>query len=456
MTAQIPAETHEYRVVLVDPASRAVCVPERGDEHCLLRIAVTQETRPVRDLQKALREVWSLSVIILDFLRTVDRTSMCAVAELLHREIPPGFHAVHADQLSEEDLSEQERDSLQSMLEGEASTQLAKVGWIDNAIAWLETTTGAGVLAKAEVEQYNAGGGFALIRFRMESGRSYWLKATGAPNTHERAVTTLLSRLGGGYVPEVIAERPDWNAWLMGDNGDLFPARTRDMSRVVPILEGAVKSLAELQMRTMGSELDLLEAGASDHRTDVLRSTAKTLFAYIGEAMDAQTSTKVPRIPAKRLHDLQSLFVDVCSDSEDLELPDMVLHGDLNFGNILIAQERCVFVDWCEAYIGNPLVTFEHLLLLNPIEDGSLKAACNQRLREVYRTAMSRLCHPGAINAGFACMPLLAAASTILARGDWLQTSLRNDPRRQAYVRAIARHMDRAARNPLLLERLSV
>lgn len=456
MTAQIPIETHEYRVVLVHSASRAVCVLERGDKHCLLRVAIAQRARRARELQKTLREAWSLSVVILDFLPTVDRMSTCAVAELLHREVPRGFNTVHANQLSKEELSEQERSLLQTILDDEVSTPFAKVGWIDDAIVWLETATGARVFAKAEVEQYNAGGGFALIRFRMESGRSYWLKATGAPNTHERAVTTLLSRLGVGYVPEVIAERPAWNAWLMGDDGDPIAALTRETSSVVPILEGAVKSLAELQMRTMRSELDLLEAGAFDHRTDVLRSKAETLFAYIDEAMDAQTSTKVPRVPAKRLRDLQSLFVDVCSYIEDLELPDAVLHGDLNLGNILIAQERCMFLDWCEAYVGNPLVTFDHLLLLIPIEDRSLKATCNQRLRDTYRTAMSRLCHPSAIEAGFACMPLIAAASTIFARGDWLQTSLRTDPRRQAYVRAIARHMDRAAREPLLLEQLSV
>lgn len=456
MTTQIPTETYEYRIVLVHPGSRAVCVLERGDKHCLLRVGIAQRTRLTREVQKLLREAWNLSIVILEILPTVDRMSTCAVAELLHREVPSGFRAVRADQLSKEELSEQERGLLQAILDEEVSTPFATVGWIDEAIAWLETASGARVFAKAEVEQYNAGGGFALIRFRMENGRSYWLKATGASNKHERAVTMLLSRLCTGYVPEVIAERPAWNAWLMYDEGNPIAALTGENSSIVQTLECAVKSLAELQMKTMPSKLDLLEAGAFDHRTDVLRSKAETLFAYIDEAMDAQTSTKVPRVSAKRLCDLQSLFVDVCGYVKDLEFPDAVLHGDLNLGNIMIAQDRCVFVDWCEAYVGNPLVSFDHLLLLNPIKDCSLKAASNQRLRDTYRTSMSSLCHPSAIEAGFAFMPLIAAASTIFARGDWLQTSLRTDPRRQAYVRAIARHMDRAAREPVLLKHLPV
>jgi len=51
-------------------------------------------------------------------------------------------------------------------------------------------------------------------------------------------------------------------------------------------------------------------------------------------------------------------------------------------------------------------------------------------------------------------MPILAAASTLYGRGDWLHSPRRNDPRRQSYARSLARHMDRAAREPRLLEAL--
>jgi len=283
----------------------------------------------------------------------------------------------------------------------------------------------------------------------------YWLKATGAPNTHERRVASLLSKLCRGWVPEVVAERPAWNAWLMRDDGDEIVALPREASGVVRLLQGAVESLAALQMRTVGAEAELLKAGALDHRTHVLRTEAEALFAYMDEAMCLQTSTKVPRIETKRLHELQNIFEDVCSRTEDLGLPDMLLHGDMNLGNILVAGERCVFLDWCEAYVGNPLVTFEHLLLLNQIEDPREKASCDQRLRETYRTAMSKTCDPKAIDATFACMPLIAAVSTLYGRGDWRRTPARDDLRRQAHVRSIIRHMDRAAREPVLLEALS-
>jgi hypothetical protein len=456
MAAAIPIDMNEYRVVLVDPESRKVCALERGNEYRLIRVDVPQRTRLARELQEALRSTWGLTAMILDCLTTDDSLSPCAVAEILHGELPAGFRAVQLEQIASDELSEQQRVLLQAMLDGNAKSPFARIGWIDDAIAWLEASTGRRVSSKSDLEQYNAGEGFMLVRFRMEGGRDYWLKATGVPNTHERPVTSLLCKLCRGYVPEVVAEMPAWNAWLMRGDGKGVTALPTETFDIMRLLEGAVESLAEVQKRTVGSELDLLEAGAFDHRTQVLRTEAGVLFAYMDEAMGLQTSTKAPRIESGRLRELRSNFEDMCKHMEDLRLPDTVLHGDMNLGNILIANGRCVFIDWCEAYVGNPLVTFEHLLLLNSIANPSLKASCEHRLREMYRRSMGKMCDPRAIDEGFARAPLIAAISATFGRGDWLRTPLRDDPRRQAYVRGIARHMDRAARVPGLLGTLSV
>jgi len=332
----------------------------------------------------------------------------------------------------------------------------ARVGWIDEAIAWLEASTGGRILSRIRIDQRNASGAFTLIRFPMQDGRDFWLKATGTPHEHERPVSCLLSKLCPGHVPEVVAERSAWNAWLMRGGGESISALSPAASIAARSLETAAKSLAELQVKTAGAERDLLDAGVADHREHALRSKAEILFDYFNEAMGCQTSTKVPRIETRRLRELRSIFEDACGCVESLGLPNTVLHGDMNLGNILFTDERCVFLDWAEACVGNPLVTFEHLLLLNSTETPGLKAACDRRLRATYRSAMSMICDLRAINAGFVCIPIIAAASAILGRGDWLQTPLRDDPRRQAYVRTVVRHMDRAAHEPMLLETLSV
>src|SRR5579859_1154028 len=257
MTAAIPIDTNEYRVVLVDPESRGMCALARGGEYRLIRVAVAQRTRLARQLQEALRNTWGLTVMILDCLTTEDGTSPCAFAELRHGGLPAEFSCIQPEELPSDELSEQERVLLLAMLDGKTTSPVGGIGWIDEAVAWVETATGRRASSKTDVEQYNAGGGFALVRLRMEGGGAYWLKATGAPSTHERRVTSLLSKLCRGYVSEVVAERPAWNAWLMRDSGDQISALPREASGIMQFLEGAVQSLAKLQMRTVGAELDL-------------------------------------------------------------------------------------------------------------------------------------------------------------------------------------------------------
>ena len=447
------SETTEYRVLIIDPQSRAVCALQSNGGYRLIRVPVAQRVRLARELQKTLRDEWRVAGLILEILTAEDSTSPCAIAELLDVELPAEFKMIRPEELLAGELSDQERGLLLAMLSGEAKSPFGAIGWIDEAIRWIDSATGARISSKSNVEQHNASGGFTLIRFGTGDGCNYWLKATGHPNTHEMRITSLLSRLCGGYVPEVVAERSAWNAWVMRNEG--VAAVPVEESGVAKFLEEATKSLAELQIRTMGAELELLEAGARDHRTHVLRGEADALFSYINEVMASQTSTKVPRIEAKRLRELQETFEGACSYIEDLQLPNTVLHGDMNIGNILVEGERCVFIDWCEAYVGCPLVTFEHLLLLNQIEDPSLKTSCNRRLRETYLAAVSSICDSKAVEAAFVCTPILAAACTILGPGEWLRTHERSDPRRQAYVRGIARHMDRAAREPALSAALS-
>ncbi|CAN5708672.1 hypothetical protein BH10ACI4_BH10ACI4_23250 [soil metagenome] len=455
MSLAIHHNPNQYRVVLVHPDSRQLYVLERESNVHLVRMPVEEGTRPARQLQEALRE-WGLAVVILDVLMTKDSASPCAIAELLRSRVAEPFKSVSLEQIPEGELSAQERIALQEILDGDATNPFSRVGWIHQAIQYLEASTGGKVCAKADVEQYNASGTFSLVRFRMVDGCEFWLKATGVPNTHERRMMLLLSDLCRGFVPEVVAEIPAWNAWLMRGEGQGLAALPNDASEVLRLLGSAVDSLAALQRSTVDSEAALFLAGAVDHKMHVLRSEAEALFFYVQEAMGRQISTRVPRIETKRLLELQVLFEDVCSAMEDLEIPDMVLHGDMNLANLLFAHERCIFIDWCEAYVGNPLVTLEHLLLFNPIEDEVLKLSCDKHLKERYRRAMSGTCDPRFLEEGFALAPVVAAGSAIFARGDWFRTPLRDDPRRQAYVRSVARSMDRAARQPALRRALSV
>jgi hypothetical protein len=444
----------EYRVVLVDPASRRVKVHAEGSVFHVLRVSIPVGTRAARELRTELLRKWGIRVVILDFLSIGDGNAPCVVAELLTTNTPVHFPAARVDEIPDGELSEQEREHLIRVLGNDVTSPFSRIGWLKEAIAWVEGTTGRRLCPKDGVEQHNAGGAFTLLHFPMEGGQSYWLKATGAPNTHERQITRSLSTLCPPCLPRIVAEKPEWNAWLMTGEACGLTSLPTDPGDLVRLLGQAVQSLAELQIKTIGAQSLLFGAGAFDQRLHVIRTDAEMLFEYIAEAMSFQTSTKVPRISTGRLQEIRKLLEEVCGRIECLDIPTTIQHGDMNLGNLVFTENRCQFIDWCEGYIGSPFVTFQHLLLLNPVENTAVKASVEDALKGIYGATMSTICDPRQMAEGFASMGLLAAASALYGRGDWLHGDLRNDPRRSVYARCIARHMDRSAREPALLEAL--
>ena len=450
---EVTAETMEYLLVLVLPKPRKVLAISCANGYRLPTISIPQWTRPAEQLQKAIWMAWRVHALILEFLHGA---SLCAVAEVLVYAKPLGLEPVALHQLHTSELSEHQRAQIASILAGNGCTNspFSQIGWIDEAITWLESETGEKLSSKKDVEQFNAGGAFALVRFRIENDRDYWLKATGHPNAHELPITMLLSKLCGDYLPELISSNPTWNAWLTLGGGTSATEIPEAPFEAFTLLEGAVQCMARLQMQTRGHSLDLLGAGAFDQSVRVFQTRIAEIFDYLDEVMNLQISTKAPRLEKKRIHDIRTIFEMVCQRVEDLGIGETIVHGDMNRGNILIASGHCTFIDWSEAYIGNPLIALQYLLLLNNVENMELRHFINLALKQRYLDAWAASCDPVALHEGFVYMSLLAAASTLYGRGDWLTSPQRNDPRRQSYARTLARRMDRAAQDPQLLEAL--
>jgi len=449
-------ETTEYRLVLVLPDSRKVLATSAVEGYRLPTISIPQWTRPAEQLQKAIKAEWDVHVIVLDFLPSSETSLVCAVAEVLVAEESSDLTAIEAERLQIIELQEQQQAQLKLMLAGGSGldSPFSHIGWIDEAILWLESETGKTISSKGDIEQYNAGGAFALVRFHTEDHHDYWLKATGEPNAHEPSVTRFLSTLCGDYLPEIVSSRPAWNAWLMSGEAVRVDELPKDPFQLFTLLEDAVGSMAELQMKTQGCSTDLLCAGAFDQGMQVFQKHSVELFDYLEEAMNLQTSTKAPRLEKKRLLEIRTILEKVCERMEDLGISETIVHGDLNQGNILTGVGHCQFIDWSEAYLGNPLISLQHLLLLNKVGNVEVRDFINLVLKKRYLDVWTDSCDTNAVRKGFAYMPMLAVASTLYGRGNWLSSLQRNDPRRQEYARSLARHMDLAAQEPILLEAL--
>jgi hypothetical protein len=224
-TQDTTIEMIEYQVILVQPPSRKVLVIDADDGYQFPRVSILAWTRPAQQLQKTIEAAWNIHVILLDFLAISGRSLFSVVAEVLIPETSVGLKPVALSQIHHAELSEQQREQLASML-GENSNghrPLSQVGWINEAIAWMESSTRKKLSSKRDIQQFNAGGGFALVRLHTTDNWDFWLKAAGGANTHELSITTYLSKLGTAYLPELISTKPAWNAWLMSGEATQIP-----------------------------------------------------------------------------------------------------------------------------------------------------------------------------------------------------------------------------------------
>jgi hypothetical protein len=439
-----PLLEEEYRLVFVRSGSRAIWTFRDANGPRLPRIAVQKWNRPAAQLQAAIEVACSIRVILLALLPGRQDSRPCAVAEIMTSQQSINLSAAVLDELPEEELNHEERKDIETILAGDGLTlgPFSRVGWIKEAIEWLRSEFGFHVSFVDDIRQYNASAWFALIRFGTQGGPVCWLKATGAPNAHEFHVTRKLAELCPEFLPPQIAAREDWNAWLMEDAGQ--PRNSVDL----PSLEQAILSMATLQQRTIGQSTDLLAAGAFDQRVRRLRSNLAEVLEYLIEAMSMQTSGKVPRIATERLRQMERILHDACSSFEELDIPDTVIHNDINPGNILFTETRCAFTDWCEVGVGNPFFTFEYLSKLQ----SNGQEAWTSRLQQTYKGSWLGILNESQIERAFRLTPLLAIFSYLFGRGTWLHSAQRHDPNMQSHARSLARHMDRAAQALELVE----
>lgn len=435
-------ETIEYRCVLVRPRSRVVLAFVDAGRFHLPRVHIPRATRTAREIQKAIRSKWGLDIFVLETWVAPDSIGGAyAIARLLTPEMASSLIDVPVEQFTASELIEADCRRLYLLFEIRPNSPLSELGWIDEAIVWMEAATGCTFASSRNLEQWNVGGGFALFRARADNGQHYWFKATGKPNTHEFVITRLLCQLCPEFLPKLVAIREEWNAWLTEHAGDPLADAPSEHELV-----SAASCMARLQFHTIGRTEELFAAGAVDQRVPVLRRHIDTVIDYLIGAMARQTSTKASPLSRDRLMELGQILRDVCFRLEALPIPDGLIHNDLNSGNILSDDANLVFTDWSEAAVGNPFLSCERLCQLN--------RAHAESARNVYRDHWSLRLSAETIDEAIVLTPLLAIYAYLYGRGDWLGQTVVLRPQFASYARSLARHMDRAAKDSSLLELL--
>jgi Phosphotransferase enzyme family len=316
----------------------------------------------------------------------------------------------------------------------------SKLGWFPECQAWAQDQIRQlGLHLTGDFQQLNASPEFSLIRFETD-GPVVWFKAVGAPNLQEFPISLTLANLFTGFVPRIIGSRKEWNAWLSlqaeGSHLD-GDAESDAWTR-------AAEALASLQLESFGKGLHLLDAGCRDVRICSLLGLVDPFVLSMNELMGRQTKASPPPLSHAELVSLGAEIKCHFEEMEKCDIPNTLGHLDLNPGNILVSRERCVFLDWAEACVGNPFFTFQYLL-------EHFRRLCTRdsiqeiRLISAYRNKWRPFLSPRDLDTAFRLSPLLAVFACTADRISRQDLDLASHSVAGGYLRALARRMKREA-----------
>jgi hypothetical protein len=317
----------------------------------------------------------------------------------------------------------------------------ARPGWLAGLFAWVEQQLALRDLhLTGAFRQLNAAPSFSLIQLETNDS-AVWFKATGEPNRHELGVTVCVARLFPESVPEPLGIHAAWNGWLMRE----APGRTLDD---VPALAGwlqTAESLAQLQIRSIGREAELLDGGCMDLRRPRLIGAVDPWIDCMRVLMAAQEKQTPAPLTELELTLLGGSLKEACSGLSEIGVPDTLGHLDFNPGNIVVSCERCVFLDWAEACVTNPLITFEYLRE-HFLRHSRGDRAATENLIVAYLRPWQALVSPGDLKQAMLFAPLVAVFVYAVGSATRRSSEPCGKSSEGAYLRSLCRRMFREAR----------
>jgi hypothetical protein len=167
-------------------------------------------------------------------------------------------------------------------------------------------------------------------------------------------------------------------------------------------------------------------------------------LAGMAELMAAQEKQSPAPLANSELASLGEGLKEACSLLQGFGLPDTLGHIDFNPGNIFVSRDRCMFLDWAEGCVSNPLITFEYLRehiqrsgIQNPSADEQLIAA--------YLRPWTSFYAPEDLRRALAVSPLIAVFVHAIASDTWRSEESLRQPQLAGYLRSLTRRMYREA-----------
>ena len=444
-------QTDVYRLIVFDASGTAVLLEPDGDEYRLPKVEIPKFTRPAKEVTETLRKSWHMSSVFLfsGLLQKLPEADYFAALESKNglQLSPSGmnwFTIHHA--LSNLLLLEEERRAVKSSyrkainrIQVNPREPFCRIGWMRELEGCIQDLLRLRGVELKGFEQLNGCETFSLVRFDTTQ-QPVWFKAVGEPNLHEYPISLTLARLLPKYVPNVLATKPEWRGWLMSDGGGPTLDELQDLSA----WQNAVITLANLQIDSVSVQQKLLEAGCRDLRTTALLELVDPFLDSMAELMLKQMKVPPPVLSRQELSCLGVTLRDALHCLGALGIPDTLGHSDFNPGNIVVGSESCTFIDWAEAHVGHPFLTFEYLISQLK-KDYPALLQFEEDIKSCYTQRWQSLLSPEQVSEALSLTPLVAVFAYAVAGGAWRDQERLKIPQVPGYLRGLARRMKKEA-----------
>lgn len=443
--------TETYRLIITRREATEILLSS-NTHWTLPRVEIRKQQRIAEELTTEAQKGWGLETccLFVPSLRTsgLNEEVPCAVMECVkHNEkAPAGTYWMPINVAAECGNAEEAaaiRDAcaeLASYTSGEKPGPFAKPGWMRELFNWThELSAPMGLRLTGNFRQYNASPTFSLLRIETD-GDALWFKATGEPNVHELPVSLSLARFFPRHVPRILGVHPAWNGWLTAEVSGTELDQTVECSS----WGRAAEQLAELQIESIGRGAELVEAKCKDLRIRRLVERIDPYLARMAEFMAAQEKPSPAPLSTSELSSLSQGLRESCSLLQSVGLPDTLGHIDFNPGNILVSQDRCVFLDWAEACVTNPLVTLEYLR--QHLRRSALQETpAVERVTDAYLRPWMSLHSLDDLRRAQTFSPLVAVFVYAVSSDSWRSPEAIHKPTLAGYFRSLTRRMYREA-----------
>jgi hypothetical protein len=164
----------------------------------------------------------------------------------------------------------------------------------------------------------------------------------------------------------------------------------------------------------------------------------------MGEFMRVQEKNSPAPLTNRELISLGEALKESFSLLRSFGFPDTLGHLDCNPGNILVSPEGCIFLDWAEACVTNPVFTFE--CLRRHLERSGVKEpAADARIIAAYCQPWESYFPPEDLRQAIAAVPPIAVLVHAVAGRTWRTLDPISNPTLAGYYRSLTRRMYRDA-----------